>query len=92
MIMMDGQEFLSAQEACQVLGVKAATLYAYVSRGLLTSYRQGIKRARLYRRTEVEYLTRLRGPSVTTRDQREVVSSAAPDAAPGDAQRWIPYL
>ena len=92
MIVTDGQEFLSAQEACQVLGVKAATLYAYVSRGLLTSYRQGIKRARLYRRSDVEYLTRLRGPSMTVGEQREVVPPGSADASLGDAQRWIPYL
>ncbi len=92
MIVTDGQEFLSAQEACQVLGVKAATLYAYVSRGLLTSYRQGIKRARLYRRSDVEYLTRLRGPSMTVGEQREVVPPGSADVSLGDAQRWIPYL
>jgi excisionase family DNA binding protein len=60
MIVMDGEEFLTAQEACAILGIKAATLYAYVSRGLLKSYRQGIKRMRLYRRHDVEQLTRLR--------------------------------
>ncbi|GEM_PF-730188 len=62
MIVMDGEEFLTAQEACAMLGVKAATLYAYVSRGLLNSYRQGIRRTRLYRRNEIERLSRLRGP------------------------------
>ena len=39
--------------------MKRATLYAYVSRGVLQSYRQGIKRQRLYRRAEVEALLRL---------------------------------
>jgi hypothetical protein len=39
--------------------VKRETLYAYVSRGMLKSYRQGIKRQRLYRRAEIEGLTRL---------------------------------
>jgi len=39
--------------------VKPATLYAYVSRGILKSYRQGTKRRRLYRRSEVEALRRL---------------------------------
>jgi citrate synthase len=41
------------------MGVKAATIYAYVSRGILRSYRQGMKRQRLYRRAEVEALTRM---------------------------------
>ena len=64
MIVMEGEEFLTAQEACAILGVKPATLYAYVSRGLLGSFRQGIKRQRLYRRAEVEGLVRL-APSAT---------------------------
>lgn len=83
MIFMDGEEFLTASEACKALGIKAATLYAYVSRGLLNSYRQGIKRARLYRRAEVEELTRLRGP-----DERDETASG--QAA--DASAWIPYV
>ena len=83
MIFMDGEEFLTAREACTALGIKAATLYAYVSRGLLRSYRQGIKRARLYRRADVDELTRLRGS-----DERD-------EAATGesvDASAWIPYV
>ena len=49
-------EYYTAEEACGVLGVKLATLYSYVNRGLLTSYRQNIRRQRLYRRTEVDAL------------------------------------
>jgi citrate synthase len=56
MIEIKGEEYYTAQEACSVLGVKPATLYSYVNRGLLTSYRQNIRRHRLYRRTEVEDL------------------------------------
>lgn len=59
MIVYDGQEYLTVKEAAKLLGVKPATLYAYVSRGLLRSYRQGIKRRRLYRRSEVERLLRV---------------------------------
>ena len=55
---------LTTDEAAERLGVKPATLYAYVSRGVLRSYRQGIKRQRLYRRAEVEGLLRL-APSAT---------------------------
>jgi len=83
MIVTDGEEFLTAQEACEVLDIKPATLYAYVSRGLLSSYRQGIKRMRLYRREEVERLTRLRGPG------DRVAGEATDD---DDAGRWIPYV
>jgi excisionase family DNA binding protein len=56
---MDADEqaaFYTAEEACNALGVKLATLYSYVNRGLLTSYRQNIRRQRLYRRTEVDAL------------------------------------
>lgn len=57
--MVDGEEYLTVDEAARLLGVKPATLYAYVSRGVLRSYRQGMKRQRLYRRAEVESLTKL---------------------------------
>ena len=56
---VDGEEFLTVDEAARLLGVKPATLYAYVSRGVLRSYREGTKRQRLYRRAEVEALRRL---------------------------------
>jgi excisionase family DNA binding protein len=56
---VDGEEYLTVEEAAQRLGVKPATLYAYVSRGMLRSYREGTKRQRLYRRAEVEALRRL---------------------------------
>ena len=59
MVILDGEEFLTVDEAAALMGVKRATLYAYVSRGVLKSYRQGIKRQRLYRRAEVEALVRL---------------------------------
>ena len=59
MLVLEGEEYLSVKEAARLLGVKPATLYAYVSRGVLRSYRQGIKRQRLYRRAEVEALLRL---------------------------------
>src|SRR2546425_11469349 len=50
MVTIEGEEYLTVREAARLLGVKPATLYAYVSRGVLRSYRQGIKRQRLYRR------------------------------------------
>jgi citrate synthase len=54
-----GEEYYTAEEACAVLGVKPATLYSYVNRGLITSYRQTIRRQRLYRRDEVEALLKI---------------------------------
>jgi citrate synthase len=59
-ITISGEDFLTADEAATALAVKQATLYAYVSRGLLQSYRQGIRRRRLYRRAEVEEILTLR--------------------------------
>jgi citrate synthase len=50
------EAYVTAPEACALLGVKPATLYAYVSRGLVRSYRQGIRRQRLYRRAELAEL------------------------------------
>jgi excisionase family DNA binding protein len=67
MVILDGEEFLTVDEAAALMGVKRETLYAYVSRGVLKSYRQGMKRQRLYRRAEVEALVRLDrgdGPSI----------------------------
>jgi excisionase family DNA binding protein len=71
-IEIQGEPYLSAAEACELLGVKPATLYAYVSRGVLKSYRQGIKRARLYRRGDVQRVLHLR-PS---RDARPLPHAA----------------
>jgi len=59
MILLNGEEYLTVSEASRLLGVKPATLYAYVSRGVVRSYRQGIKRERLYRRAEIESLLRV---------------------------------
>ena len=84
MILMEGQEFLTAEEACALLGIKHATLYTYVSRGVLKSYRQGIKRKRLYRREDVERLTRLR-------DSDGELESTLDPAQPGGGG-WIPYV
>ena len=64
MISVNDEEYLTVKEATRLLGVKPATLYAYVSRGVLRSYRQGIKRQRLYRRAEIEGLLRV-VPSVS---------------------------
>jgi len=95
MVVMDGEEYLTAEEARSLLGVKAATLYAYVSRGVLASYRQGIKRKRLYKKRQVEALIGLRpGGRV---DERSGTSTPASRGEAGDdpqiplAESWIPY-
>src|SRR5579871_510907 len=60
MIELEGERYLDGDEASAMLGVKMATLYAYVSRGVLRSYKQGIKRQRLYKQAELESLLQLR--------------------------------
>jgi len=55
-----GEPYLTAAEAASFLGVKPTTLYAYVSRGVLKSYRQGIRRARLYRERDLQRVQHLR--------------------------------
>jgi citrate synthase len=55
-------EMLTASQAAGVLGVKLGTLYAYVSRGWLKSYRRRIGRQALYRRQDVEALRGLSAP------------------------------
>lgn len=53
-------DLIPAAEACRILGVSAATLYAYVSRGLLESRPGPDHRSRRYRRREVERLAQNR--------------------------------
>jgi citrate synthase len=51
-------DFLTATEAARRLGVKPATLYAYVSRGVLTRSQAADGRASLFSTEEVERLAR----------------------------------
>jgi excisionase family DNA binding protein len=60
MIELNGENYLNGNEASHLLGVKLSTLYTYVSRGILRSYKQGIKRQRLYKQAELESLLQLR--------------------------------
>jgi citrate synthase len=56
----DHPAYLSAGEAADALGVTAATLYAYVSRGMLRSEPIPGSRRRRYPRSDVEQLARRR--------------------------------
>ena len=49
-------DFVTAREATELLGVKAATLYAYVSRGRVRSVPSADGRGRLYARQDLERL------------------------------------
>src|SRR3972149_5395637 len=61
-VWIEEEAYLTALEVCALLSVKPQTLYAYVSRGVLHSYRQGKRRQRLYLLREGESLLRLRPP------------------------------
>lgn len=97
MIELEGERYLDGDEASAMLGVKLATLYAYVSRGILHSYKQGIKRQRLYKQAEIEALLRLRPGDAPS----PAASPKAPGNAEGEEKRalppiplaedWIPY-
>lgn len=89
MIELDGENYLDGEEASRLLGVKISTLYAYVSRGILRSYKQGIKRQRLYKQAELEGLLRLR-PSDTPISSAEQEESRKRTEIPL-AEDWVPY-
>src|SRR5690349_15198038 len=50
------KDFLTAREAAELIDVKLATLYAYVSRGLVRSIASEAGRGRLYARQDLEHL------------------------------------
>ena len=96
MIELDGENYLDGNEASSLLGVKMATLYAYVSRGILKSYKQGIKRQRLYKQAELEALLRLRPSDAPS----PIAGSQQTEDAPSPqkklteiplAEDWVPY-
>ena len=62
-------EFLETSEAAERLGVKPATLYAYVSRGLLRRHRDPDSRRSLFRPEEVDALRRQSHPSRPSGDE-----------------------
>jgi citrate synthase len=80
--MSEPRPWIGAADAAQLLGVTRATLYAYVSRGLIRSQaRPGLSRERAYSRDDVERMRR------RTEERR------APDKAAAGALRWgIPIL
>ncbi|MBK9712072.1 MAG: helix-turn-helix domain-containing protein [Kouleothrix sp.] len=82
---IDGVDYMDVDEAASLLGVKKATLYAYVSRGTLQSFRQGVGRKRLYQRKDVEALLMVR------RDEESIHiddDAVARDVHLPDAASW----
>lgn len=74
-------ELIPASEACTLLGISAATLYAYVSRGQLHSRPGADARSRVYLRTEVERLA-----------QRKQAGRGAARGAAQSLDRGLPVL
>jgi Helix-turn-helix domain len=97
MIELDGEKYLDGDEASCLLGVKMSTLYTYVSRGILKSYKQGIKRQRLYKQSELEALLRLR-PSDTpspVSPAKQAGNTSSSKKGPTEiplAEDWVPYM
>jgi citrate synthase len=79
--LIEGERYLEADEAAERLGVKPETLYAYVSRGRLRSFRRAVGRGRLYLERDIERLLTLQPP----RGGAENAEEGAPPAADGDA-------
>ena len=90
MIELNGETYLDGKEACHLLGVKVSTLYTYISRGILKSYKQGIKRQRLYKRAELEALLQLR-PSTEPSPITEAGQNDDRDDIP-PAEEWVPNV
>ena len=76
---------LTAAEAAHHLGVKLGTLYAYVSRGWIKSYRRRVGRQALYRRADIEALRGLVAPE-RGRRARSLPDASPPKDAP--AMSW----
>jgi excisionase family DNA binding protein len=87
MIELNGENYLDGREASHLLGVKLSTLYTYVSRGVLRSYKQGIKRQRLYKQAELEALLQLRPSNEATSSSLEEDAQRRPDLP--FAEDWI---
>lgn len=86
----EDSDFLNVKQATALLGVKPATLYAYVSRGVLRSYRQGVGRQRLYRRADIEALLAVRADAPSPR-QVDPAPAPASERSGQIAERRAPY-
>jgi citrate synthase len=67
LIMVNVMDWLTTSQAARRLGVKPATIYAYVSRGLLTSHRDADHRTSRFPSDEVEVLARRGRPREASR-------------------------
>ncbi|WP_021028722.1 citrate synthase family protein [Comamonas sp. B-9] len=102
----DDSPWLSSQQAAAMLGVQRASLYAYVSRGLLQAHRQPGLSGHVYARIDVQRLARqrqtVRNPAQLARSTLDwgtpVLRSAITQVAQGqlyyrgrDALQWAQH-
>ncbi len=80
-------DFLTAAEAARRLGVKPATLYAYVSRGVLSRGKAADGRASLFNTDEVERLAR-RGRPRRPAGVADITVESAITEITGDSLRF----
>lgn len=94
MIELNGEKYLDGDEASNFLGVKLSTLYAYVSRGVLKSYKQGIKRQRLYKQAELEALLQLRPSAAPSPVAPSIQTDTTPETSLDIplAEDWVPNV
>jgi citrate synthase len=82
--------WIGAAEAAQRLGIKQASLYAYVSRGVLSRRREADGRASMFDADEVEELARRGRPRRTGGPTELVIESALTEITPS-TQRYRGY-
>jgi citrate synthase len=80
-------DWISAAEAADRLGIKQASLYAYVSRGVLSRRREADGRASMFDAGEVEALAR-KGRPRRTGSTTELVFESALTEITGSTQRY----
>lgn len=59
-IEMNGETFLTTQEACNQLGVSRETLNNYVKKGRISRFKKGIGRTAYYKKIDIDRLSELR--------------------------------
>jgi len=82
-----GEDWIGAGEAAARLGVKQASLYSYVSRGVLTRRRAAGSRESLYRASEVDRLARRGRPRRPARGGELVIETELTEIS-GDELRY----
>ena len=80
-------EWIGAAEAAQRLGIKQASLYSYVSRGVLTSHKSASRRVSLFSASDVESLAR-RGRPRRARSGGDLVIETAVTEIADDQLRY----